>query len=400
MSKCLHLVLCAAAILIDGYDVQTMGLAIPSLAKATGLPPQNFGVVITAGVTGMAVGAIMLAPLADRFGRKLAMVVALLAIALSTLGMTSVEMPIELSGWRFVSGLGLGALLPVTLAQAASIVRPERRTFALTLIAASAGAGSFLAGMSAPSLEKVAGWQGLFYLGALLPLLPITGLLATRAVVGEGRKRASRSESNFEPRSPAVLFSSALRRRTMLICGIFFVSLLATYSLINWLPTLLSLAGWARGDAQRASGLLALGSVLGGLLLAWVSDKGKAAPALTAAFVIAAIALSILANAPEAKVVWLLLLLLIGAGAIGSQLALGSLVASLYPPSIHATAMGLSWGMGRLGSILGPMILTHLIATHASFKMVIGILIFPMVLCAIAVMILRGDLMQKIHHVK
>jgi AAHS family 4-hydroxybenzoate transporter-like MFS transporter len=63
----------------------------------------------------------------------------------------------------------------------------------------------------------------------------------------------------------------------MLICGIFFVSLLATYSLINWLPTLLSLAGWARGDAQRASGLLALGSVLGGLLLA-VSDKAKPRP--------------------------------------------------------------------------------------------------------------------------
>jgi AAHS family 4-hydroxybenzoate transporter-like MFS transporter len=254
LSKCLHLVLCAAAILIDGYDVQTMGLAIPSLAKATGLPPQNFGVVITAGVTGMAVGAIMLAPLADRFGRKLAMVVALLAIALSTLGMTSVEMPIELSGWRFVSGLGLGALLPVT-AQAASIVRPERRTFALTLIAASAGAGSFLAGMSAPSLEKVAGWQGLFYLGALLPRCPSPDCLRRERWLARGRKRASRSESNFEPRSPAVLFSSALRRRTMLICGIFFVSLLATYSLINWLPTLLSLAGWARGDAQRASGL-------------------------------------------------------------------------------------------------------------------------------------------------
>jgi hypothetical protein len=82
--------------------------------------------------------------------------------------------------------------------------------------------------------------------------------------------------------------------------------------------------------------------------------------------------LSILANAPEAKVVWLLLLLLIGAGAIGSQLALGSLVASLYPPSIHATAMGLS-GNGAAEFDPGPMILTHLIATHASFKMVISL---------------------------
>jgi hypothetical protein len=187
LSKCLHLVLCAAAILIDGYDVQTMGLAIPSLAKATGLPPQNFGVVITAGVTGMAVGAIMLAPLADRFGRKLAMVVALLAIALSTLGMTSVEMPIELSGWRFVSGLGLGALLPVTRAgsEHCTAGAPDIRFDAHCRL----GRCGFVPRRNVRAKSRESGWlAGIVLSGSTSSPLPITGLLATRAVVGEGKE--------------------------------------------------------------------------------------------------------------------------------------------------------------------------------------------------------------------
>lgn len=389
MNRALPTVLCAFAVLIDGYDVQAIGLAVPSLAAATGKAPQEFGIAIMAGLAGMAMGATLLAPLADRFGRKNGMIAALALISVATALTSLSPEPLTLAFWRFLAGLGLGALLPIALATTAEYASPARRTLILTLVAASAGVGSFLAGVLAPALDSLGGWRALLYLGAILPLIPLLSMVMLL-------KNVRTATSAEQPRSYGAamgqLLSPELRQRTVLVGIIFFISLMATYSLISWLPTLLSVAGWAPDEAQRATGFLALGGILGGLMLAWLADKGKAMPALACAYVIAAMSFAILGSSPDSRTVWVALIMITGATAIGCQLALGALLASIYPQQIHATALGVAGGIGRAGSLLGPLVLTILIAQQVAPAAIIGLLMLPMLACAGAIMALSHSL--------
>lgn len=388
MNRALPISLCGLAILIDGYDVQAIGLAVPALAAATGQAPQAFGIAIIAGLTGMTLGATLLAPLADRFGRRNGMMAALALISVATYLTSLSPLPLVLAGWRFLAGLGLGALLPMALATTAEYASPARRTLTLTLVAATAGVGSFLAGVLAPLLESLDGWQALFQLGAILPLVPLTGMLLIRDVRSSGP--AERPVSYGA--AMAQLLSPQLRQRTVLVGIIFFISLLATYSLISWLPTLLLVAGWAPAEAQRATGFLALGGIIGGLTLAWLADRGKAMPALACAYVIAALSFAILGSAPQSRGVWIGLIMLTGGTAIGCQLALGALLASIYPRQIHATALGVAGGIGRAGSLFGPLVLTILIARQVPSAVIIGLLMLPMAACAVAIVALSRSL--------
>ena len=379
------LLLCAYGAFLDGYDIQALGLAIAGLAQHLAVEPVAFAPALSGSLAGMAAGALLLAPLADRFGRRPIMVLALLLIGLTTAGLTTSSSPDQLALWRVATGLGMGALLPLAVTMASEAAGAARRTFVVTLIASCSAVGSFAAGILAPVLDRLWGWQGIFAVGAAMPLLAALIFAAM-----PNTPEAAREEPVRTGLAVALggLLSAPYRLRTMLLWIIFFISLFATYSLISWLPTLLTTAGWARADAQHAAGFLALGSIVGGLVLARVADRGRAVPALACAYLLAAAAFAGIALTPASRGAWIALIVAVGAGSIGSQLALGSLASSFYPATFRATGVGWSSGMGRVGAIFGPLVLATMMTSHIAPAHIIGSLAVPMALCGLLVLLL------------
>jgi MFS transporter, AAHS family, 4-hydroxybenzoate transporter len=367
--------LCSLASLLDGYDIQALGLAIPGMAKDFGVAPTALTLAVSASLFGMALGAMLLGPLGDRFGRKHMLVATLLLIGATTFGVVSATSPMQLMIWRFLSGLGIGAIVPVAIAIVAEAAPPERRTALVTLMVASSPLGGFIGGFVAPFIEPTYGWQGIFgFGGALTFLVGIIIWLALPAIEQE-------PATELKP-AVSTLFAPQFRARTLLLWTIFWLNLFVSYSLISWLPTLLGAAGWAREEAQRATGLLALGGLCGGLLMAYAADKGRAVPTLATAYVLTAGLFVLFIVGPGERVAWLALLALVGAGGIGAQMALGSLAASFYPPEIRTTGLGWSGGFGRTGAIVGPLVMAALLHANIASSLILALLLVPMLACA------------------
>ncbi len=369
--------LCALASLLDGYDIQALGLSIPGMAKEFGAAPTALTLAVTASLIGMALGAITLGPLGDRFGRKPMLVTFLMLIGVTTIGVITASGPTSLALWRCFSGLGMGAIIPVAIAIVAEAAPETRKTALITLMIACSPIGSFAAGFAAPHIEPVYGWRGIFGVGGVLTIF--AGLAIWIAL-----PNAAPVRSVLKP-NVSSLFTPEFKARTSLLWIIFAVNLFVTYSLISWLPTLLGAAGWAKAEAQRATGLLSLGGVCGGLAMAWAADRGRAVPVLASAYVVSAGLFVMFVIGPGGKGAWLALLALIGAGAIGSQMALGSFSASFYPSEIRATGLGWSGGIGRIGAIIGPLVMALLLKLSVPSGAILALLMIPMLISAICV---------------
>jgi MFS transporter, AAHS family, 4-hydroxybenzoate transporter len=370
--------LCSLASLLDGYDIQALGLAIPGMAKDFGVPPTALTFAVSASLIGMALGAMLLGPLGDRQGRKQMLVATLLLIGATTFGVVSATNPTQLMIWRFLCGLGIGAIVPVAIAIVAEAAPPARRTALVTLMIASSPLGGFIGGFAAPFIEPAYGWQGIFGFGGALTL--VAGLTIWIALPVTGQAQTA----TLQP-SVTTLFTPQFRARTVLLWTIFWLNLFVSYSLISWLPTLLGAAGWARGEAQRATGLLALGGICGGLLMAWAADKGRAVPTLAASYILTACLFVLFIIGPGERAAWLALLALVGAGGIGAQMALGSLAASFFPAEIRATGLGWSGGFGRIGAIVGPLAMAALLHANVAASLILALLMVPMLACAYCV---------------
>lgn len=384
------LALCALAVFFDGYDAQMLAMAIPLMANEFHVVPTAFAAAASGSLAGMALGAMLLSPLADRFGRRPMLIASLLLFGLATLGGMHSSGPVEMAAWRVVAGCGLGATLPITIAVAADLAPVRRRVALVTMMASGFAIGASSAGQLAPFLSAWWGWRGLFGFGGFLPLgialLCFWGIPASRpgtALAGAGRQAAARM---------SVLFTARYRHRTVLLWCLNAINLFTNYGLASWLPTLLIQNGWTLSAASRVTSLLAVGGVTGSYLVSTLVDRGRTVLALVGAYAIAAAALALCATNPGGIWPWVALVTLIGFGVIGPQLTLGPLASTYYPGDLRSTGVGWANGFGRAASLFGPLALAWLMRSAVSPTMVLGALMIPMVLCLVCSTLLPAAL--------
>lgn len=369
--------LCALAALLDGYDLQILALATPSVAADLGLRPSALAPALAATLGGAAIGAMGLAPLADRFGRRIILVAALIVMGAPTLAVGFVHSVPEIAMLRFLAGLGFGAAVPVATTFAADQSPAARRGLMVSIVVVSAALGALAASLAAPILEGIGGWRCLFIFGAIPPLVlaPIYWALLP------GRDPALDAHTTWN--SPAPLYRNGLRLPTGLLWLIWGLSLATTAAISSWLPTLLVALGEPRASAQHAVGLLALGGIAGGLALGWLADRVAAPPVVAAGYGLGAVAVVVcLAIAPPAARP--LLFLAIGLGAWGGQTVLAVATARAYPDFLRSTGVGWATGVGRVVSIGGPLIGGALIAQGLAPPLVLACAALPLLICAIA----------------
>jgi AAHS family 4-hydroxybenzoate transporter-like MFS transporter len=413
LSQWLVVIGCALAMFLDGYEIQVMALAVPSLAQEWSIEASRFGLALSAVLLGLGLGAAFIAPLGDRLGRRTVLIAALILGGVATLATATAMSPAQFVVWRLLTGVGIGASVPNCNAWTSEYVPARGRATLLVLMNAAVGAGAFVAGIIAPYILASSGWRGTFLVGGVVPLLVaallyflapeslqflvarrpddprIAGILK-RIVPGFEASRLKRTPGAVMPRaSISELLSARYRQRTLVLWTVVLINLFTLYFLISWLPTLLQSAGWSLDEAIRGAVLIQAGGILGGVALSFLLNTGRTLPALLTAFVVAAVCLGLFALVPSGPA-WIAMLLLVGGGISGSQLSLNALSTAYYPPAIKATGMSWVGVVGTVGSFIAPMAGSWVIGRMAPIT-VLTALAIPPLLCAAGVLMMRRE---------
>jgi AAHS family 4-hydroxybenzoate transporter-like MFS transporter len=373
--------LTALAVIFDGADVQLLAVAIPALMQDWTLPRSAFATVVAAGLVGMMVGGALAGVVGDRLGRKAALLLSVLTFAVATLGMAAAQGLGSLGALRFLAGIGLGGAIPNAAALVAEFVPRRKRTFAVTLTIVCVPIGGMAAGILAGKILPTFGWRWLFVLGGLVPLVCLAvqyvflaesprflarhpGRWPELVIFFRRTGRAVPPDSSFTDSaerplaraSVGALFKPEYSRDTLSLWIAFGACMLAVYAGFNWIPALLSGAGWQVADASRGILYFNLGGVVGAvaasLFISRFGSKlimlGMAVAAVASALVLAR--LTINAQAPVFPV---LAMLSLAGGLINAlMVATYALAAHVYPTAVRATGVGAAVSVGRIGAVL------------------------------------------------
>jgi MFS transporter, AAHS family, 3-hydroxyphenylpropionic acid transporter len=343
--------LCFLVAVLEGFDIQAIGVAAPRFAPEFGLSPQHMGWVFAVSNIGLVIGSSFGGWLADRAGRKPVFIAAVAIFGLFTLLTTLASSFAALIVVRFCAGLGFGAALPNMMAIAAEISAPEKRASTAAAMFCGMPLGGGTSALVTQLLPPDFDWRTLFMIGGILPvlLIPALYLLMPETLVRDTTARASR------PKVLHALFGDNRALSTLLLWLTFLPTLLILYLILNWLPTLVVANGLDRAAAPQASLAFNFASVAGALLFGRLVDRLDARWPLTLAYV-ALIASLIALGASKGHAATLILSGAAGFFLLGANYALYGVAAAYYPQSMRGTGCGASVAMGRVGSIIGPLL--------------------------------------------
>jgi len=374
--------LAALAVIFDGFDIQILGFAIPSLIREWHVARGDFGPVLAVGLVGMAVGGPLAGYCGDRFGRRMALIGCVVAFGLATIGTALVHGFAGLTILRFVTGMGTGGALPNASALTAEFAPLRRRATAVKLTLVCFPLGGMLGGLLAASVLPKFGWRGLYVIGGILPLLLAVVLLALLPesprflarrpglwprlisllakmghAVPAGAAFEDRGEREGTERgSLRSLFSSGLSRDTSGLWIAFFFNLGSVYLIFGWLPAMLTAQGLNLATASTGLAVYNFGGVLGVLLWALlVTILGSRKPLLSGALACAGSALALLVVPIQAQGNHVLLIVCLGINGLlanAVQTSMYALAAHVYPTSVRATGVGYAATLGRFGGLL------------------------------------------------
>lgn len=381
------ILLCFIVAILEGFDLQSVGVAAPAMAATFKLDSAALGWVFSAGLIGLLPGAVCGGWLADRFGRKQVLIGAVILFGLFSLLTAHSATYQQLLAARLITGLGMGAALPILIALSSEVASAELRNMAVSLTYCGVPLGGAIAALI--GMFSVAGdWRLVFYVGGVAPLLiaPLLMLWLPESQVYRGQALALGATARE-------LLGGRRAFSTLLLWCSCFCTLTILYMLLNWLPTLLIERGLSRPDTSAIQVLFNLGGVAGSLLAGRLMDKGNALLAVALAYLgmfAALAALGYLAVLGGLYVAGMAA----GACAVGGQLILYALAPRIYPAQVRATGVGVAVAVGRLGSMSGPLLAGQLLAAGAGVS---GLLLAVSPLVAVAAISAATLLSQDRH---
>ncbi|HEY6642777.1 MFS transporter [Povalibacter sp.] len=353
--------LCFMVAVIEGFDIQAMGVAAPKLAPEFGLTPSQLGWVFAISNIGLVIGASLGGRAADRFGRKPVFIGSVLAFGSFTLLTAFSGSFGVLFASRLLAGLGFGAALPNMMAVAAEISTPQRRSITASAMFCGMPLGGGLSALLTQVLPPDFDWRTIFIVGGILPLVVAVALKLwmSETLVASARSKEARVAVG------QTLFGDRRAMPTLLLWLTFLPTLVILYLFLNWLPTLVMANGLDRSIAPQASLAFNFASVVGALAVGWMVDRYGARWPLVAAYALLIVVIVALGSARHLTPV----LLLSGAAGfllLGANYALYGVAASYYPTNMRGTGSGASIAVGRVGSICGPLLAGALLGAGAT----------------------------------
>jgi AAHS family 4-hydroxybenzoate transporter-like MFS transporter len=367
--------ICLLAQTFDGYDLSSISMAAPALSQAWHLPGAAFANTFVMSSVGIMVGALASGPIGDRAGRKPVLLASLLLLMVSSLACAYTTTIPMLAALRFVTGLGIGTLMPATVALTSDYLPNRHRATVIMVVFTGAPLGGFLGGQLVAQLLPVYGWTSIFYIGGLLPLVLIPVVLfwlpeSPRLLLKKGhltpRTRQLLQRLNIETEQTghmvdvatgnpvAGLFRDGLAPTTVLVWILYFANLVSLYLIAYWLPTVLHMSGLSPADSVFAASLRDAGPLLSIFVLAPLSHRFSPQSVLAVSLAAGIFAIGAVGLADLPYLPLLATIFLIGCCTTGSMTVINGMTAALYPARVRNTGMGWALGIGRLGGIGGP----------------------------------------------
>lgn len=347
----LSLVIIVFALIVEGFDLQAANLAGPAIVTAFGITPAQMGPVLSASLAGVLLGAILIGPLGDRLGRRRIIVGSCVAYGLVSIATVWAQTIWQLTALRFLVGVGLGGMLPNALALAGQIAGPKFRATATGMVGIGITFGGVVAGIVAARWMPAHGWQVMFLIGGVLPL---AAALLVRLTLPAGLPEPAEGEV-VEKLGVRRLLSAEFRAQSLAVWTIFALVLMSVYLLNAWIPLVTRAAQFSLEESAWLTTAYHAGGTLGGIaasfLLAWNRWKTAGAFALLGACVLAI-------TGASAWPTLGLTLLIVAAGfsVTGTQNAINGAAGSAYPETLRSAGLGWALGIGRVGSIAGPLV--------------------------------------------
>jgi MFS transporter, AAHS family, 4-hydroxybenzoate transporter len=372
----------ALTMVIEGNDNQVAGYAAPAMIQALHIDRARFGAVFGLGLLGYMAGALVLGAAADRLGRRRLVIAGAFCFGVFTLATAYVDSLRAILALRFLAGIGLGAAVPSSVALMAEYAPKSARATRVALMFVAYTIGAALGGLAAAWLIPRFGWQGVYELGGwsgivlalcLAFTLPESArfLLVNQDRLPRARERLARivrrldptvtatrfvSDDTAEPGVPVRhLFTDGRTPRTLLLWTAYAGTQMTLVFMTSWLPTVIHQGGLSLTQAEITTTLLQAGGAVGSFAFGRLLDR-RGVIALAAGFLAGAPVVALLGIADGSAPLLMLLAALAGFCISGGQAGVNALSGTIYPTHMRATGSGWAFGIGRVGSILGPII--------------------------------------------
>lgn len=384
------LVLTALAVVLDGFDNQLLGFAIPAITQDLNGTPERFASIIAVSLVMMSMGTAIGGALGDWFGRKTIMLASMVIFALGT-GAAGLAQDLEVLAWaRWAAAIGLGACMPNATAMLADYTPLSRRSFAVTLGIIGVPTGGLMAGLIAAPVLSDGSWRLLFFIGAALPLvlalvmifaLPeapqflarnptrharLLEILAKCAVAPAPGTRIVPPPRSTSSASVLEIFRSRYVWGTLGLWVAFVSCLFSVYLVFSWAPSMLDRSGFGSADASLGLASFNFGGMAGAVLGGWLMDRfGPIRPLAASAVCAVLLALCLGGTGLDAsREVWMIAGMgVLGVFVNGSQTMLFALGAHIYGPECRGTGVGMALAVGRIGAIASSFAGAMLLST-------------------------------------
>ncbi len=403
--------LCFLCLAIDGFDVQALGYVAPALMAELGITRAELGPVLSAAPFGVLFGSIFFSILADRIGRRPVLITATLIFAVLTFLTARAQSLTELMIVRAIGGVGMGAIMPIAVALVSEYA-PKRSRFTVTMIVASgftigAAVGGFIAAWMLP----LWGWRSVFYFGAAVPVVVVVAMLFRLPESIQFLALRSRKTEmlglllrRIDPAAPVgpdvayVLPASEHRRGvpfftlladgraigTLLLWIVMFMNLLNIYLLQGWLTTFIAGMGIAEGTAAMIAAMVQVGGVIGAFARGPVVLRLGFAPVLLVCGLLASVNIALIGQPWMTAATLSVVVFIAGFCVVGGQSAINTLAASYYPTELRAGGVGAGLGVGRVGAIVGPILVSWLVVLEWSDASIFMAAAVPPLVLAVA----------------
>jgi AAHS family 4-hydroxybenzoate transporter-like MFS transporter len=391
------LAICTFVMFVDGFDIFLVGKIAPAIARGLGEAPAAMTRVFLLQQIGLAVGAFVAPPLADRFGRRRMLIVCSVAFGLLMLATGLATSITQFAVLRGLSGLFLSGGLPMAIALLAELSPRARRGTFISVAFAGYSAGGAAGGAVAAWMIDAYGWQSGFWLGAAMPLAgalamllflpeslqfiagrnpvdpriaptirrlaPETVLTGAETFVAADGSEAAGKASLFD------IFRSGRARATTILWLACVLSMGSIALMAAWLPTFFQeMAGI---PIQRFAVLAMIGfagGIAGTLTIGWLFDRLRASRLIPAYYLGLSAMIVLLGLVPFQAPFFLGVLLAYNFFQTGGQTGLNTMMTRIYPASMRSTGIGWAGGLGRIGGVILPLFGGLAVASHFSLQ--------------------------------
>jgi MFS transporter, AAHS family, 4-hydroxybenzoate transporter len=414
--------LCMLCLIMDGFDVQAMGYTAPAVLKEFGITGVQLGWLFVAANFGVLLGSLVFSMVADKIGRRPVLVSATFFFSVMTIA-TAYATTFPMLLWlRFISGIGLGCIIPNATALVGEFSPKRSRVTLMMCITVGFTAGGALGGFVAAWLIPAFGWRSVFIFGGTVPLVIAFAMLwalpESLQFLAVRRTKLDQLARWLTQLDPSVridantkyvanegsrsgfllshLFQEGRAPVTILLWIVNFTNIMVLYSLSNWLAIVVTGMGYTTRTSVLVSTILQVGGTVGTFGLAWLIARRGFIPMLTFTFAVATVAIAFIGQPGISLTLLFAIVFVAGWCIVGGQPGINALSATFYPTYLRSTGVGAGLGIGRAGGIVGPYIGGTLVAAQWSSQQLFWAAAVPAFISMVTMVAMRFAMKQPV----